>query len=418
MEGTLNNDEQLNNKQENTRLENEENILNSNDVNLIARYAKENRSKVAIDKARELLELARRNGEEIVQNFLSSFKECEGQKKDYLDFEKTESGQLALSLLVKMPEPFKTNAYKRLEDYKKELACNTELFKKHKNNPETIWKEFFGFDYYNIPDFKERFKNFLFKDIKAISKESYKDSGLEAQQDPFAINFFIKDQKNFDRAYEKEIEDDDYAIGGFSRKTNGTNVNVISTNESSIDGHESRDISEITQHEAEHAIHRHTNPIVANVFEDESLQDNISFDFNIERLNSGVKFDFEERLKLAKDETFAYLKAGNNNKEDVESLLTDKDANSSYDYGNVIRSLNNEVIKNNIHLSETEKQKLKEGINFLQSEYDRVLKNMIDVIYEKNYSVEFFRNVPINELWKYSNGKYNRTDFIIKKFKP
>jgi hypothetical protein len=38
-------------------------------------------------------------------------------------------------------------------------------------------------------------------------------------------------------------------------------------------------------------------------------------------------------------------------------------------------------------------------------------------LYKKNQSVEFFRNVPINELWKYSNGKYNRTDFIIKEFK-
>ncbi len=42
---------------------------------------------------------------------------------------------------------------------------------------------------------------------------------------------------------------------------------------------------------------------------------------------------------------------------------------------------------------------------------------MIEVIYEKNKSVEFLRNVPINELWKYSNGKYSRTDFIIKEFK-
>ena len=65
----------------------------------------------------------------------------------------------------------------------------------------------------------------------------------------------------------------------------------------------------------------------------------------------------------------------------------------------------------------TEKQKLKEAIDFLQSEYDRVLKNMLEIVYDGNQSVEFFRNVPINELWKYSNGKYNRTDFIIKEFK-
>ena len=65
----------------------EEEILDSNDVELIARYAKENRSQMAIDKVRELLELARKTGEEVVQNFLNSFKECKREKIDYLDFE-------------------------------------------------------------------------------------------------------------------------------------------------------------------------------------------------------------------------------------------------------------------------------------------------------------------------------------------
>ena len=395
----------------------EEEILNSNDVELIVKYAKENRSKEAIDKVRELLELARKNGEEVVQNFLASFKECEEEKKDYSNFENTESGKLALDLLQKMPEPFRTNANKKLEDYKKELNHNTELFKKHKNNPEKIWKEVFGFDYYNIPEFKERFKTFLFKEVRAISKDYYKKSALDVMQDPFAINFFVEDQKNFNTAYGKNIEDDDYAIGGFSKKTNETNINVISTSKSSTDGTQSRDINEIIEHEAEHAIHRNTNPITAIIFEDESLQDNADFDFNIDRLNNSIKFDFEERLKLAKDEIFAYLQAGNNEKEDIEYLLTNKDDNNQYDYGKVIRDLNNEVIKNNNYLSGIEKQKLKDAIDFMQSEYERVLRNMIDVIYEKEQSVEFFRNVPINELWKYSNGKYSRTDFIIKEFK-
>ena len=37
----------------------EKEVLDSNNVELIAKYAKENRSKLAIDKVRELLELAR-----------------------------------------------------------------------------------------------------------------------------------------------------------------------------------------------------------------------------------------------------------------------------------------------------------------------------------------------------------------------
>lgn len=395
----------------------EEDILNSNDIDLISKYAKENRNKEAIDKVRELLELARKTGEGVVQNFLNSFKECEKAGIDYLNFENTEDGKLALSLLEKMPEPFKSQAYKKLEDYKKELEHNTKLFKKHKNNSEEIWKEVFGFDYYNIPDFKERFKTFLFEEIRALPKDYYKKHGLEIKQDPFAINFFVEDPENFNRAYGKDTKKDAYAIGGFSKKTDEANINVINTNKSDIDENQSRDINEIIQHEAEHAIHRHTNPIKATVFEDESLQDNLDFSFNINSLNGGIKFDFEERLKLAKDEVFAYLKAGTNKKEDIEYLLTEKDDNNQYDYGKVIRGVNSEVIKNNNYLSETEKQKLKDGIDFLQSEYDRVLKNIIDVIYEKNQSVEFYRNVPINELWKYSNGKYNRTDFIIKEFK-
>ena len=394
----------------------EEEVLNSNNVELIAKYAKENRSKVAIDKARELLESARKTGEEAVQNFLNSLKECERKKMGYLDFENTESGRLALDLLAKMPEPFKTTANEKLEDYKKELRCNTELFKKHKDNPEEIWKEIFGFDYYDIPDFKERFKTFFFKDIKAISKEYYKKNALEAAQDPFAINFFIEDQKNFNRAYSKDIKNAHDKFGGFSIGQDKRNINVININRDSQEKNISCDIDEIISHESEHAIHRKTNPIRAILLEPDVLEEEIDFDYSKDRLNYAIKFDFEERLKRAKDETFAYLKSGAN-QEEVEYLLINKGIDSLYDFNKEIRGLNNESINNNKNFSETEKQKLKEAINFLQSEYDRVLKNMIDVIYEKNQSVEFFRNVPINELWKYSNGMYHRTDFIIKKFK-
>ncbi len=395
----------------------EEEILNSNDIDLIAKYAKENRSRVAIDKVRELVELARKTGEEIVQNFLNSFKECEETKKDYLFFENTKSGKLALDLLEKMPEPFKTTAHKKLEDYKKELKYNTELLKKHKNNPENIWKEIFHFDYYNIPDFKGRLKDFLFKDVGAISNKYYKNSALETKQDPFAINFFVEDSKNFNKAYGEDNDNIHEVLGGFSTEKDETHVNIIHKNKSHQEEELRRDISEIISHESEHAIHKKTNLIKARLLETAVINENLDFEFNKEQLNDAIKFDFEERLKKAKDEIFAYLKAGNNEKEDVEYILTDKDINSTYDYNKETRDLNNESINNGEYFSETEKQKLKEGINFLQSEYDRVLKNMIDVIYEKVHSVEFFRNVPINELWKYSNGKYKRTDFIIREFK-
>jgi len=394
----------------------EEEILNSNDVELIARYAKENRSQIAIDRVRELLELARKIGEEVVQNFLNSFKECEREKIDYLDFENTASGKLALDLLEKIPEPFKANANKKLEDYKKELKYNTELFKKHKDNPEEIWKEVFGFDYYDIPDFKERFKNFFFKDIKAISKKYYKKNALEVEQDPFAVNFFVEDPENFNRAYNKDIKDAHDKFGGLSIKQDETNINVINIDKSPQEENIRRSTNEIITHESEHTIHRKTNPINAILLEPDVLEESIGFDYNKDRLNYAIKFDFEERLKRAKDEIFAYLKGGAN-QEEVEYFLADKDIDSPYDYNKETRELNNKSINNNKYLSEIEKQKLQEAINFLQSEYDRVLKNMTEVIYGKNQSVEFFRNVPINELWKYSNGKYSRTDFIIRKFK-
>ena len=177
-----------------------------------------------------------------------------------------------------------------------------------------------------------------------------------------------------------------------------------------------RSTNEIITHESEHTIHRKTNPINAILLEPDVLEESIGFDYNKDRLNYAIKFDFEERLKRAKDEIFAYLKGGAN-QEEVEYFLADKDIDSPYDYNKETRELNNKSINNNKYLSEIEKQKLQEAINFLQSEYDRVLKNMTEVIYGKNQSVEFFRNVPINELWKYSNGKYSRTDFIIRKFK-
>jgi len=394
----------------------EEEILNSDNVELIVKYAKENRSHEAIDKVRELLESARKTGEEVVQVFFNSFKECEIKKIDYLDFENTESGKLALRLLEKMPEPFKTNANEKLEDYKKELKYNTELFKKHKNNPEKIWKEVFGFDYYNIPDFKEKFKTFLFKDVSALSNKYYKNNALETKLDPFAISFFVEDRENFDRVYDKDSTDAHDKFGGLSIKTGQTNISVINIDKSAEEENTRRSTNELDFHESEHAIHKKTNPIDAILLEPDVLEENMDFDWNKDRLNYAIKFDFEERLKKAKDETFAYLKGGAK-QEEVEYLLTNKDIDSPYDFNKETRELNNKSINNNRYASETEKQKLKDAINYLQSEYDRVLKNMIDVVYENNQSVEFFRNIPINELWKYSGGKYNRIDFIIREFK-
>ncbi len=391
----------------------EKEVLDSNNVELIAKYAKENRSKLAIDKVRELLELARKAGELVVLHFLYSFEECERKGISYLDFENTDEGEESLEYLKEMPEPFKAIAYKKLENFKRELEYNAELFKKHNNNPEEIWKEVFGFSYYNVPEFKERFKTFLFKDVAAISNSYYKENSLEVKQDPFAVNFFVEDQENFDKAYSKNIEDAHDQFGGFSRKLENNNVNVINTNKSSR-YEDLRSRNEIVSHEAEHAIHRATNPIKEDILDPESLSENLNFESNKYQINHSMRFDFEERLKLAKDEIFAYLKGGAE-KEDVRGQLTEK--NGAYDYNKDGRDMNNRLIDNNKYLSATEKQKLKEAINFFQSEYDRVLKNMIDVIYGRHKTVEFFRNVPINELWKYSDGKYSRTDFIIKEFK-
>ena len=394
----------------------DEEILNSNNVETIAKYAKENRSKAAIDKVRELLELSRTVGEGVVQNFLNSFIECEKEKIAYLDFESTESGKIALGLLEKIPEPFKTKATKKLEDYKKELKQNTELFEKHKNNPEEIWKEVFGFDYYKIPAFKERFKTFLFTDIGAVSDKYYKKNALDAKQDPFAINFFIEDQENFDRAYGKSITDAHDKFGGFSKRLGESNINVINEDKSPEGENIRVSSDEISAHETEHAVHRSANVMKASLLDPEAINETANFKINKNQINNSMRFDFEERLKKAKDEIFAYLKGGAN-KESAETLLIDKDVSSLYDYNKEGRDLNNKLINKHKYFSEVEKKKLKASINFLQSEYDRVLKNMVELIYQKNQSVEFFRNVPINELWKYSNGKYSRTDFIIKKFK-
>lgn len=404
----------------------EEEVLNSNNVELIAKYAKENRSQESIDKVRELLESARKSGEAVVQNFLSSFQECEKEKMDYLNFENTESGKLALNLLEEMPEPFKTSAHKKLADYKKELERNTELFKKHKDDPEKIWKEVYGFDYYDIPDFKERFKTFLFKDIKAISKEYYKNNTLEAKLDPFAISFFVEDQKNFNRVYDKNAK---HTPLGFSERRKSTNINVINANKLKAPN----DIKNTAIHELEHAIDEKTNPLKASGRHHPDLTLD-TFDNDKITVNNEIRPFLLDSLKKAKDEIFAYQTEGTAKaalerrlfykikdplfKEREAGILDEVRArNYLYDYNEEMREANYKWIELSKTLSEIEKQQLKEAINFLQSEYDRVLKNMIDVIYEKNQSVEFFRNVPINELWKYSKGKYNRTDFIIKEFK-
>ncbi len=406
----------------------EEEILKSNNVELIAKYAKENRSQVAIDKVRELLELSRKIGEEVVQNFLNSFKECEAAKIDYLNFENTEGGRLALSLIEKMPEPFRANANTRLENYKKELKYNAELFKNHQNNPEKIWKEIFGFDYYNIPEFKERFKTFLFKDMRAVSDNYYKNNTLEAKQGPFSINFFVGDSENFDKAYGLGIKTS-HKTHGFSEDRGKNNINVINTHKPRTDN----DINNTVIHETEHAIHSRVSPSKAMWASSPDLTLD-TFDDDKKAVNNEVRLFLLDSLKRAKDEIFAYQKGGATKaslrnrllykikeplfKERESGILDEiRERNHSYDYNEELREANYKWIELSKTLLETEKKQLKDAIDFLQSEYDRVVKNMVDVVYEKNQSVEFFRNVPINELWKYSNGKHSRTDFVIKEFK-
>ncbi len=389
----------------------EDKILNSNNVGLIAEYAKKNRSKEATDKVRKLLEIARRTGEKVVQTFLNSFKECEAEKISYLYFESTVSGKTALSCLEEMPEPFRTNAYKKLEDYKKELVYNNELFKEHKNHPEKIWKEVFGFDYYNVPDFKERFTTFLFKDVEAISKKYYKKNDISVQQDPFSVNFYVEDIENFNKARGKS----DNVTAAFSTKKDKTNVTVMGVEKGSKAFSMSSSREEI--HEREHNVHRITKPFNSVLFDDAVLGGDSDFLGNIYLLNNHVKWDYEERLKKASDEMFAYFK-NKEDKENVEYFLGDKSEKSPYDYSSIIRQKNNEEINKSTVMSGEEKQKLKNGIDFLQSEYERVLKNMIDVVYNHHESVEYLRCLPINEWHKASNEKYKRTDFIIKEFKP
>ncbi len=407
----------------------EEEILNSNNVDLMVEYAKKNRSKVAIDKVRELLESSRKTGEEVVQNFLSSFKECEEEKMNYLDFENTESGKMALDLLEKMPEPFKSNAYKKLDNYKKELEYNTELLSKYKNDPEKIWKEIFGFNYYNI---KERFKNFLFTNVKTLSKKYYENSTLEVKQDPFSINFFIEDKKMFHKTYGKDMKNS--KLLGFSMQGDKTHYNVIKTDKlKNIDK-----VNSTIIHESEHAVHEKVNPLEFIYMKCPEL-DLDDFNENKVVINNEMREFLLNNLKLIKDEVFAFQKAGSEKKITKKTLLYKikeplfkerserngssivldeiRKPNDYYDYNEIMRESNYKWIELSNNLSESEKQQLRDAIDFLQSEYDRVLKNMIDIVYEGNHSVEFFRNVPINELWKYSDGKYSRTDFIIKEFK-
>lgn len=397
----------------------EKEILESNDINFIVEYAKEARSQVAIDKARELLELARKNGEDVVQNFLNSFKECQKESLAYSEFEKTESGIKALNHLEKMPEPYKSEALDKLEEYKKGLARNTKLFQTHKDHPEEIWKEVFGLDYYEDPEAREILKNIIFQKGGEILKNHYKNKELRAEQDPFAINLFVGDSKSFNEAIEvistRDIDDAHNKIGGFSIETDETSINVLNVANSY---HKDADkiIKKNVIHESEHAIHRQANPFESKVIATKSLMEGAGFEENISVMNQCMRSDFQERLKRAKDESFSYLK-GDFEKEAVRKLLKDKGPNSLYDYNKELREVNNEVINNNEHLSEVERAKLREGINFFQSEYERVLDKLFDIIYEGKKSVEFLRNVPINELWKYSEGRYSRTDFLIREFK-
>ena len=403
-------------KKENKKELTEEEVLNSNDVSLLIEYAKKNRSKVAIDKVRELLEISRETGEKVVQNFLNSFEECKKEKMDYLNFENTESGKIALELLEKMPEPFKSRANEKLENYKKELKYNTELLKKHNNDPKKIWKEITGFDYGEDSTFMERFKVFLFRDGKALSKDYWKNNKLKMNINPFSIEFIIRDKDSYNELYSDNKASKN--TGGFF--TSRFKTGITAMNDTGYIGIPKKIRTEISKHEKEHAIHEKTNPITTDKYYSSRLgsrlYENSNFDSNKKMINKASKEILYDYLERAKNEIFAYKKSGEKRRM-IKDILLDKTEYGMYDYNQDNRTNNYNTINNNNLLSNDEKLKLKEAVDFMQSEYDRVLKNMVDVIYSENKSVEFFRNVPINELWKYSDGKYGRTDFIIKEFK-
>ncbi len=394
----------------------EEEVLSSNNVSLIVEYAKKNRSKVAIDKVRELLELSRKTGEEVVQNFLSSFKECEKEKIDYLNFENTESGKIALELLEKMPEPFKSRANEKLENYKQELKYNTELFKKHNNDPKKIWKEIIGFDYGEDSSFIERFKAFLFRDSKALSNDYWKNNKLKTNINPFSIEFIIRDADSYNEL--SSSPNASKTTGGFFTSRFKTGITAI--NDTQCINISKKEYIETSRHETEHAIHKRTNPIITDKYHSSRLgrrlDKNGNFDSNKILFNKISKEIIYDYLEQAKDEIFAYKKNGEKRRM-IKNILLDKTEYGLYDYNQDNRNNNYDIINNNNLLSNNEKLKLKEAVDFMQSEYDRVLNNMIDVIYNGNKSIEFFRNVPTNELWKYSDGEYGRTDFIIREFK-
>ncbi|HPT08374.1 MAG TPA: hypothetical protein PLE28_01615 [bacterium] len=382
----------------------EEEVLDSNNIDVMVNYAKENRSKVVIDKVRELLETSRETGEKVVQNFLNSFKECEDNNLSYLDFENTDSGKLALNLLEILPEPFKTNAYKKLEDYKEELKYREELLENNKD-PQEVWKEITGFDYStnkfkSLPSFLKFFSN--------------NNSNLEIKKNPLAIEFLIKDIDSYNKLHSNKENNANKNTGGFFSKKNKTDIIAINESKKSSENY----INEVYKHETEHAIHKNTNLFSTdkkNISSNGSkLYKNKTFEANKIMLNTAIRKVFYSNLDKAKNEIFAYFKGGRD-KEQLAMFLTEK--NDVYDFNQDIRNDSNNTIDENEIITNYEKQQLKDIIIFFQSEYERVLNNIIDVIYSKNKSVEFFRNVPINELWKYSNGKYDRTDFLIKEFK-
>lgn len=408
------------NKREATEDTSEEDVLNSNNVELIAKYAKENRNKGAIDKARELLEFARKTGEEVVQNLFNSFKECERDGKDYLDFENTKSGKLALSLLETMPEPFKSRASEKLESYKQELKYNAELFKKHNNDPVTTWKEIAGFDYRTDSSFMERFKAFLFRDSQALSRGYWENNKLKMDINPFAVECIIRDVDSYNKLYLDEDNKASKDTGGFFKSKSKFKTGITAINDTVWISIPKEEYIKTSKHETEHAIHEKTNPIITDRYYSSRLGSrlykNDNFDSNKKMINKVSKETLYGYLERAKDEIFAHMKGGEKQKK-VGYFLLDKTERGLYDYNKDNRTTSYNTINSNDLLLNDEKQKLKEAIDFMQSEYDRVLKNMIDVIYNENKSLEFFRNVPINELWKYSDGKYGRTDFIIREFK-
>jgi hypothetical protein len=340
--------------------------------------------KNAIQTLRDAITFSETASGNIANLFLKSFRYCEENNLPRGDYQKTIYGKKALEIYNNMPKQTHEYASRALDSFEKQ-------FRKNEENQ------------------KGKTKEEIFTMLAGVEPLS---EGFEMTDGLFGPTFLLG-ENNFKLAHKNCLNDSDVnRIDGFvhytdrengtplivSRKDNEYVMNTVLTN----------------HHEEGHALHKYFHDRIGFPNKKGVLFNAIPTRKHFcERINTELrKGVFERNLNLAFDELIQYRRDGGSKQRTVE-LLQINDKNQEYDYMRYSKEFYISDL-NALHFTKKEKGMFIEKYNELEKQYNKIIKNMADIVFRSGVQFGQINNIPVQDLWRYSNGKYNRLDFILK----